>query len=215
MERIERVYDVLSPVYGLWAELTETAARRWVLEQAAVKPGESVLEAGIGTGGLFATLRRCAGLRHCAGVELSSGMLKRARRRLLQQGGPSAEVCRADARHLPFERGVFEVVVSCYLLDLLALKDIARALAEFRRVCKPAGRLALASMATQGRLLNTLWMSIYKVAPALVGGCRPVDLAPLLADAGWRVKSEEIVSQGGIRSVVMLAEAQGTPAEGA
>jgi hypothetical protein len=50
---------------------------------------------------------------------------------------------------------------------------------------------------------------------ALVGGCRPVGLTPLLAGAGWRVKSEEIILQGGFRSVVILAEAQGTTAEGA
>jgi hypothetical protein len=33
--------------------------------------------------------------------------------------------------------------------------------------------------------------------------------------AGWRVRSEEIISQGGLRSVVILAEPQGTTAEGA
>lgn len=213
--RIERVYDVLSPVYGLWAELTETAARRRVLERVRARPAESVLEVAIGTGKLFTHLRRSAPLRPCVGVELSSGMLKRARRRLLRESGQLPVLCRADARQLPFGDGTFDAVVSCYLLDLLAEEDIARALAELRRVSKPAGRLALASMAKQGRLLGAVWMPIYRAAPALVGGCRPVDLTPLLAGAGWRVRSEEIISQGGFRSVVILAEPQGTTAEGA
>jgi ubiquinone/menaquinone biosynthesis C-methylase UbiE len=212
--RIERVYDVLAPVYGRWAELTETAARRRVLDRLAARPAESVLEVAVGTGRLFAHLRRSGPLRHCVGVELSSGMLKRARRRLLREGAQLPQLCRADARQLPFAGGTFDAVVSCYLLDLLAEEDIARALEEFRRVSKPVGRLALASMAKQGRLLSAVWMLIYRAAPALVGGCRPVDLAPLLASAGWRVSSEEVITQGGFRSVVILAEPQGTTAEG-
>jgi ubiquinone/menaquinone biosynthesis C-methylase UbiE len=211
---IERVYDVLAPVYRLWAELTETAARRRVLERIAVRPAETVLEVAVGTGKLFAHLQRSAPLRQCVGVELSSGMVKRARRRLLREGAQLPQLCRADARQLPFADGTFDAVVSCYLLDLLAVEHIGRALAEFRRVSRPAGRLALASMAKQGRLLSALWMPIYRAVPALVGGCRPVDLTPLLAGAGWRVRSEEIISQGGFRSAVILAEPQGTTAEG-
>jgi ubiquinone/menaquinone biosynthesis C-methylase UbiE len=212
--RIERVYDVLSPVYGLWAELTETAARRRVLDRLATRPAESVLEVAVGTGKLLAHLRRSAPLHQCVGVEISSGMVKRARRRLLRESAQLPQLCRADARQLPFADGTFDAVVSCYLLDLLAEEDIARALVEFRRVSKPAGRLALASMAKQGRLLSALWMPIYRAAPVLVGGCRPVDLAPLLASAGWRVRSEETITQAGFRSVVILAEPQGSTAEG-
>ena len=62
----------------------------------------------------------------------------RLERRALGQGG-RAEVVRADAEALPFPDASFDTVVSTLVLCTVA--DLARSLAEVRRVLAPGGRL--------------------------------------------------------------------------
>ena len=50
------VYTRVAPRYDLWATLTESRARRRVVELAAVRDGEAILEVAVGTGLLFTEL---------------------------------------------------------------------------------------------------------------------------------------------------------------
>ena len=208
--QIARIYDTLAPVYGLWAELTETRARQRALELADVQAGEIVLEVAVGTGKLFSSLVRGAAAGKCVGVDLSSGMLRRAQHRLAAEVGGSCNLCRADAVRLPFPDARFDVLFNCYMLDLLPEEEIVRALREFRRVLKPSGRLVLVIMATQSRLLNAAWMALYRRAPVLLGGCRPVEVAPMLAEAGCSVHRQERITECRFRSTVILARPGGS-----
>jgi len=47
------VYDKLSGIYDVWGMLTESRARAWALELAAVEDGQDVLEVAVGTGLAF------------------------------------------------------------------------------------------------------------------------------------------------------------------
>jgi len=203
-QSIERVYDRLAPVYGLWAELVEGAARRRARELAAARPGEAVLEVAVGTGKFFSELRHAQPKARRVGVDLSPGMLRRARRRMHAQGEREAALCQADARWLPFPDDAFDVLVNCYMLDLLPEEKVATVLAEFRRVLRPSGRLVVVVMGQQGQSFQALWMWLYKHAPTVVGGCRPVPLSLWLAD-GWKVEVHEPIVQRGFRSEVFLA----------
>jgi len=174
---------------------------------ADLRPGESLLEVAIGTGVLFAKLAEREGPKRCVGVELAWPMLERARRRLIPQPGAHPALCQADARRLPFGDATFDVVVNCYMLDLLSEEDIRVALKEFRRVLKPAARLVLLVMARQNWVIQPLWMRLYSLSPALLGGCRPVPLAEYLASEGWQVERREGVSQCAFQSELWLARA--------
>ncbi len=74
------------------------ATRGWKLS--------SVLDVGCGTGGLLALLKR-PGAR-LSGVDISPGMIEEAKRRL----GTSADLRVADSEKLPWEAGVFDLVVT-------------------------------------------------------------------------------------------------------
>jgi demethylmenaquinone methyltransferase/2-methoxy-6-polyprenyl-1,4-benzoquinol methylase len=201
---LQRYYDIVAPLYSFWAWLTESRAAQRALEAAAVQPGESVLEVGLGTGEFFSRLGVAVERGRCVGVDLSAGMLRRARRRL-QADRRAGVLCRGDACQLPFLPASFDVIFSCYMLDLLPEADIQRALGEFFRVAKPQGRLVVTVMARQARGFDAAWMWFYRHAPVLIGGCRPVAIAPALAATGWRVELAEEVSQRGFRSEVILA----------
>ena len=73
--KVLRTYSRLAPVYELWARLTESRARRRVLELAEVGDGESVLEIAVGTGVQLAALARRNPSGRTVGVELSDDCL--------------------------------------------------------------------------------------------------------------------------------------------
>jgi ubiquinone/menaquinone biosynthesis C-methylase UbiE len=200
-----KLYTRLAPVYGFWGAVTEARARGRALQAAGLEDGDSVLEVAVGTGTFFTQLAGIAVLARLTGVDLAEGMIRRARSFLKSRGNKSAELCRADARALPVASGVFDVVFNCYMLDLLGEEEIPVALGEFRRVLKPSGRLVALVMARQASFVNALWMGLYKLAPSMVGGCRPVPMLEFLNAGGWQVDVCERISQCGFRSELYVA----------
>ena len=94
--------------------------------------GRRVLEAGCGTGLILQGLARHA--REAVGVDLSAGMIARARARGLA-------VAQASITDLPFPDATFDVV--CSFKVLAHVFQIDAALAELARVTRPGGRLIL------------------------------------------------------------------------
>ncbi len=202
-----RFYDWpgLAQSYDFWSTLTESRAGARALEVADFQPGERVLEVAVGTGVLFSKIAQTDGLKLCVGIEPAEAMLCRARRRLASQRKERIAICRADARLTPFTPECFDVIVNCYMLDLLPESDIQKVLQEFRRILKPTGRLILLVMARQNWLIQRLWMALYSLSPALVGGCRPVPLSSYLTTRAWRTERGEQISQSGFLSQLILA----------
>ncbi|MBI1940582.1 MAG: methyltransferase domain-containing protein [Acidobacteria bacterium] len=205
----ELVYDRLAPFYDAWTVLTEKRPQLEALKAANLGPGESILEVAVGTAMLLAQIMQVPGLRLCVGMDLSSGMLGRARQRLVSTLGQGGQLCKADARRLPFPDGAFDAILSCYMLDLLSEEDIPIVLGEFQRVLNCRGRLVLVNMARQSGAFNKIWMGIYRRSPSLVGGCRPVIVSPVLESGGWRLDRDEIITQNGFRSELIVARPMG------
>ncbi len=94
--------------------------------------GRDVLEVGCGTGLLLRRMAKFA--RSAKGVDLSPGMLERARARGL-------DVTEASATSLPFADASFDV--ACSFKVLAHVRDVQRALAEMARVVRPGGTIWL------------------------------------------------------------------------
>lgn len=93
-----------------------------------------VLELGAGTGASFPYYKRA---NHVMAIEPDPYMLERARRRLTELGLTNIEVAQHTAEDLPFEDHSFDHVVS--VMVFCTVQDPRRALAEVKRVLKPAG----------------------------------------------------------------------------
>jgi demethylmenaquinone methyltransferase/2-methoxy-6-polyprenyl-1,4-benzoquinol methylase len=189
--QIRRAYDLWSFCYDRVAAPLEHGPRQRGLELADLRPGEHVLDVGVGTGAI--TLRMLSRLGRTGriwGVDLSLRMLWKARRKIAAGGYSNADLLGADARSLPFRDSAFHVVYSAYVLDLLSLSDIRLALAEFHRVLVPGGRLILVNM-SKVHPHRIGWMErVYRTAPkswaaCLLGGCRPVVLEGLVLQSGY------------------------------
>jgi demethylmenaquinone methyltransferase / 2-methoxy-6-polyprenyl-1,4-benzoquinol methylase len=202
---IGKLYSRLAPIYGFWGALTERRARDRALQVAELSEGQSALEVATGTGTFLARLAAVRSLRRVVGVDLAEGMVGRARRRIKSMPAGRAVLARADARRLPFAPQAFDVLFNTYMLDLLPEAQIPEVLAEFRRVLKPSGRLVALFMARQARVVQTLWMGLYRISPSLVGACRPIPIYDFLARNDWRVQVREVIPQCGFRSELFVA----------
>lgn len=116
-----------------------------LLEQ--VSEGETVLEIGIGTGGLLAELTGRA--TRVIGVDHSPAMLEEARRRLAVDGINGVELRLGEMTHLPLPDASVGCVVANMVLHHAA--DPAAVLTEIRRVLATGGTLLLADLARHER----------------------------------------------------------------
>ncbi|MEV0613302.1 class I SAM-dependent methyltransferase [Nonomuraea sp. NPDC050404] len=105
-----------------------------ILALAGEVTGRRILDAGCGSGPLFAELRDRGAV--VSGVDSSAGMLELARRRL----GDGVDLRLADLREpLPFPDDAFDDVMASLVLHYL--EDWGPTLAELRRVLRTGGRL--------------------------------------------------------------------------
>ena len=130
-------YDDFAEAYSAENETSLNNAyyeRPAMLALAGDVTGRRILDAGCGSGPLFAALRdRGAAV---TGFDQSAGMLELARRRL----GADADLRVADlADPLPYPDDSFDDVVASLVLHYL--RDWGPALAELRRVLRTGGRL--------------------------------------------------------------------------
>ena len=131
-----RYYDLLLTLLTLGRE---KQIREKILNLAAVKEGEAVLDVGCGTGTLaIAASRRVGDKGSVCGVDAAPEMVERARKK---GDGLDIEFHLAVAERLPFPDGQFDVVLNTFFLHHLPIDIRGTALKEMNRVLKPSGRM--------------------------------------------------------------------------
>lgn len=199
------VYSRIAPVYEIWARATEARPRRRVLELAAVRDGEAVLEVATGTGAQLVALAGRNRSGRTVGLELSDGMLAQTRKRLESAGLGEVELLQGNGLDLPFADDSFDLIVNGYMLDLLPRDQIPQALTEFRRVLRPGGRLVLSNMTKGERRRHRFWDWLYSRGINLTANCRGVLAAPVLAELCFAEIRREYIAQGLFPSEVVTA----------
>jgi ubiquinone/menaquinone biosynthesis C-methylase UbiE len=116
------------------------AQRRAVLEWLALRPGERVLDVGVGPGLLAAEMARAVGPTGLVcGIDTSESMLALAAGRATVAEGAAVDLRCADAVALPFDDAAFDVGVATQVLEYVA--DVPAAVSELWRVLRPGGRV--------------------------------------------------------------------------
>jgi ubiquinone/menaquinone biosynthesis C-methylase UbiE len=119
----------------------EQAFREKMLRLAHLKPGESVLDVGCGTGSLAIAAMRQVGPRGTvSGVDASPEMIARAEKKA-RKAGLDVAFQNAFAQSLPFPDAQFDAVLTTIMLHHLPQKSRAELASEVRRVLKPGGRV--------------------------------------------------------------------------
>jgi ubiquinone/menaquinone biosynthesis C-methylase UbiE len=203
-EEIVRKYNWIAPIYDLFGIFMESKARQRAIDMAAIKNGEKILEVAFGTGLNFVEILKRNPQGWVDGIDVSMKMLERARKRISKTGQKNYTLYLGDCRHLPFEDGTFDILMTQYLLDILPIEDFIPILLEFRRVLKDGGKIVLVNMTKGERWLNKIYEEIYKLKPPLLAGCRGVMAQPFLEEIGFKEFEREFVSQLGFPSEVVL-----------
>ena len=170
--------------------------RRVVLELLNPQTGENILDIGSGPGYLACEIAQRVGPYGAVhGIDPSTSMLATAARRNAGEHAAPVHFGAGDALTLPFPDGSFDAVTATQVYEYVA--DMPAAIAEARRVLRPAGRLLI---------LDTDWDSLvwHSTDPArmrrvltawdehLADPHLPCRLGRLLTDAGFTVTRRHV-----------------------
>jgi ubiquinone/menaquinone biosynthesis C-methylase UbiE len=203
---IKVIYDRMSKFYNLWARVAESKARRRALELADIKDGQSVLEVAVGTGLAFEEMVKRNARGRNVGLDISEGMLSKAKQRLARYGKANYELKPGSAFDIPFPRENFDLLLNNYMFDLIPFEAMGTILQEFWRVLKPGGALVLANMAVPRSWRDGFYEGVYRLAPRLMGGCRGVQMVARLVSHGFHIESQDYIRQFGFPSEVLSAK---------
>jgi ubiquinone/menaquinone biosynthesis C-methylase UbiE len=134
---------------ALWRDQLAPAHSE-LLERAALRPGERVLDAACGTGLIsFAASSAVGPDGGVLGVDISGQMIELAVEIAAKERATNTGFLRMDAETLDLPDAGFDVALCA--LGLMYLPDPEQAVREMRRVLRPGGRVALAVWGERAR----------------------------------------------------------------
>jgi phosphatidylethanolamine/phosphatidyl-N-methylethanolamine N-methyltransferase len=135
----KKIYDIHSMFYD--ATFGRLVCRRIARAISHMNLGadDRVLDLGVGTGVSLNYYPMDRG--RIVGVDLSSGMLREARKKIREQGRNNAQVFQADALTLPFADNTFDHVFISHVISVVS--DPCRLVQEAQRVAKPSSRIVI------------------------------------------------------------------------
>ena len=137
--RIERVYSAYSGVYDRIFGKVFQDSREVLAGSLELRQGSRVLEVGVGTG---LVLPLYPSHSRVTGIDLSEGMLAKARERVESLGlAHVAALERMDESQMSFGDDAFDVIVAAYVVT--AVPDHRAVMREIIRVARPGARVLL------------------------------------------------------------------------
>jgi phosphatidylethanolamine/phosphatidyl-N-methylethanolamine N-methyltransferase len=137
IDSILKTYRRYAPRYDLYFGALLQSGRRSLIERMRVRPGDRILEVGVGTG---LSLPVYPSFVEVTGIDLSPEMLARARARRARLRLPHVVALRCmDAEAMRFADDSFDKVVAMYVASVVP--DPVRLVNEMRRVCTANGEL--------------------------------------------------------------------------
>lgn len=144
-EKIERVYTNYAGMYDQTFGKIMHPVRESAVRSLDVAPRERVLEVGVGTGmSLPLYPRNC----EVVGIDVSVGMLEKAKKRLKEHQLDHVVLQRMDAGQMDFPDDSFDTVIATYVVT--AVPDYRPVISEMIRVCRPGGRIVMLNHFSNG-----------------------------------------------------------------
>jgi phosphatidylethanolamine/phosphatidyl-N-methylethanolamine N-methyltransferase len=132
------IYDFHSMFYDItFGRLVQRRIARGITHMN-IAPGQTVLDLGIGTGG---SLEHYPSHAQVVGIDLSAGMLRECRKKLLHGDCAPTQLLQANALELPFRDDAFDHVFISHVISVVS--DPYRLITEAQRVCKPESRIVI------------------------------------------------------------------------
>lgn len=159
--RTGKVYDLWSRMYDRTFVVMARKHQRIAMAQLPLRPGDNVLDLGVGTGVTMPMYPRSV---HVVGMDLSSGMLAHATAKRRQLELDHCHLVQGDAMHPPFAPKSFDHVIISHTISVVS--NPASVMRWATRLVKPGGRIVVLNhfqssqpiLAAVGKVLNPLCM---------------------------------------------------------
>ncbi|MDP6088390.1 MAG: methyltransferase domain-containing protein [Nitrospinota bacterium] len=135
-ESVVKIYDRWGNFYDIIFKRIFEEGRGVGVQMLGLKPGEHLLEVGVGTGLSLPLYPRHAKI---TGIDISSKMLEKAKKKVAESDLHNIQLRVMDAQAMAFPDNSFDCVTACYVVS--AAPDPDKVVAEICRVCKPGGRI--------------------------------------------------------------------------
>lgn len=134
---VEHAYRRYARYYDFIFGAVFQPGRKAIVRHMDCKPGERILEVGVGTGLSLPLYPRNVLV---TGIDISRDMLAKAEARKLREGLDNVvQLSVMDAENMSFKDGSFDKVVAMHVASVVPNPE--RLVDEMCRVCKPNGRL--------------------------------------------------------------------------
>jgi ubiquinone/menaquinone biosynthesis C-methylase UbiE len=190
-------YDLFIWLVSLGREQTY---RERILNLVWLKPGESVLDVGCGTGTLaIAAKRRVDSSGRVYGIDASPEMIARAGKKA-KKAGVEVTFENAVAEKMPFTGGTFDAVLATVMLHHLGRKARQLCAWEMRRVLKPGGRVLVVDFGGAAHEKRNLLAHFHRH-----GHVKLPELIAVLEEAGLKSVESGAVGIGDLQFVPAVA----------
>ncbi|MCJ7591266.1 MAG: bifunctional demethylmenaquinone methyltransferase/2-methoxy-6-polyprenyl-1,4-benzoquinol methylase UbiE [Woeseiaceae bacterium] len=169
---VRGVFDSVANRYDLMNDLMSAGLhrlwKRYTIDQAAIRPGNVVLDLAGGTGDLARAFARRVGKDgHVILADINAAMLRQGRRRLIDAGvSGNVTIAQVDAQNLPFEDSTFDCITMAFGLRNVTDKDAA--LASMFRVLKPGGKAMILEFSAPNKAIKPAYdLYSFKILPKL------------------------------------------------
>ena len=171
-DMVRGVFDSVASRYDVMNDLMSAGLhrlwKRYTIDQAAIKPGNVVLDLAGGTGDLARKFSRGVGKDgHVVLADINAAMLQQGRTRLIDAGvSGNVTIAQVDAQSLPFADGSFDCITMAFGLRNVTDKD--RALESMFRVLKPGGKAMILEFSEPNKAIKPAYdLYSFKVLPTI------------------------------------------------
>ena len=169
---VRDVFDSVATRYDIMNDLMSGGMhrlwKRYTINQAAVRPGDTILDLAGGTGDLACAFAKRVGAEgHVVLADINAAMLEQGRKRLVDAGiAGNVTIAQVDAQELPFADGSFDVVTMAFGLRNVTDKDAA--LRSIYGTLKTGGKAMILEFSAPNRAIKPAYdLYSFKVLPAL------------------------------------------------
>ena len=194
---VARVYENLAWVYDLVFGPALHPGRVDAIRRMGIKPGDRVLEVGVGTGINASLYPRDSSV---TGIDLSSSMLEKARDRIARKGVRNVRLLQMDAANLKFADDTFDIVYAPYVISVVP--DPVAVTREMRRVCRAGGRIVFLNHFLSRNPVGAFVERLISPLTVHIGFKSDLDLPAFLAQADLNPISIQKVNVPRIWSLV-------------
>lgn len=163
---------------------------------AELRPGETVLDLGSGGGiDCFLAARRVGPTGRVIGVDMTSGMVERARALAAKEGLRHVQFRLGEIEHLPVAERSVDVILSNCVVNLSP--DKAQVFREALRVLKPGGRLLVSDLVLRRPLPPGTASNVELYVGCVAGAALKDEYLALIREAGF--EAVEVLDEGDYR----------------